>query len=129
MDSEVPYRATERYFSRIRKYKPAVTQEAVMGKQERKQLVLKFLSDAGLALPPKVLFRNLRLRENATFSEKSLNNYLTELEADGLVKRVDPAALTDRNISAVGADERGYYLITESGLNAVTDHAPDDRPA
>jgi DNA-binding HxlR family transcriptional regulator len=69
------------------------------------------------------------LRENATFSEKSLNNYLAELAADGLVKRIDPESLADREISEVGPDKRGYYLITETGLDAVTDDAPDHRPA
>jgi len=84
--------------------------------------VLTFLAETRLALPPKALFRNLRLQENATFSEKSLNNYLAELDAEGFVRRVDPEAIEQRNIIEVGDDERGYYLITEAGVEEATGH-------
>ena len=90
-----------------------------MGKSDRKGLVLRFLAETRLALPPVVMYRNLRLRQNATFSEKSLGNYLAELEADALVKRVDPSALEDREIKPVEEDSRGYYLITEAGVEAA----------
>jgi len=97
-------------------YKRTPYESETVGKRERKRLVLAFLAETRLALPPKALFRNLRLRENATFSEKSLNNYLAELEAAGLVTRVDPEALEARSVCEVGADERAYYLVTEAGV-------------
>lgn len=97
------------------------SQTADMGKAERKQVVLQFLADTRLALPPKVLFRNLRLQNNVTFSEKSLNNYLKELDNDGFVTRVDPLGLENRQISAVSDDQRGYYFITEAGVDAAGD--------
>jgi len=96
-----------------------------MGKRERKRLVLSFLAETRLALPPKALFRNLRLQENATFSEKSLNNYLAELEAGGFVKRVDPEAIEERTIREVDVDERGYYLITGDGVEEAHRHDSD----
>jgi len=113
-----------RYFSEMRDYKSDDGQPPTMGKRERKELVLTFLSETRLALPPKVIFRNLRLKHNATFSEKSLNNYLSELEAQDFITRVDPEALEQRTVSDVGPDDRGYYLITESGL----DEAGSDDP-
>jgi len=60
-----------------------------MGKPERKALVLAFLDDTRLAFPPRVLYRNLRLVENATFSENSLGNYLDELIDEGLGLQID----------------------------------------
>lgn len=125
MALEGSYCANEGYFEQIRDYKRNRGQSLTMGKRERKRLVLAFLAETRLALPPKVLFRNLRLQENATFSEKSLNNYLAELEADGLVTRVDPEAIEERTIRELDADERGYYLISEQGVEQTDRHDSD----
>ena len=121
MESQAQYDATGRYFEQLRADIRRGTNRMDMGKSDRKDLVVQFLAETRLALPPAVLYRNLRLRHNATFSEKSLSNYLSELEADGLVKRVDPEALAKREVVAVGENERGYYLITEAGVEAAPD--------
>jgi len=91
-----------------------------MGKQDRKALVLQYLVHTRLALPPAVLYRNLRLRQNATFSESTLKNYLDELEAEGLIKRVDPEKMTEREVVAV-ENGRGYWMATERGREACDD--------
>lgn len=93
---------------------------AQMGKQDRKALVLQYLVHTRLALPPAVLYRNLRLRQNATFSESTLKNYLDELEAEGLIKRVDPEAMVEREAVAV-ENGRGYWMATERGREACDD--------
>jgi hypothetical protein len=85
-----------------------------MGKSDRKALVLQYLVHTRLALPTAVLYRNMRLRQNATFSESTLKNYLSELEDEGLIKRVDPEAMTERKVVEVD-DGRGYWLATEAG--------------
>ena len=121
MESQAQYDATGRYFEQLRANIRHDSNCMDMGKSDRKDLVVQFLAETRLALPPAVLYRNLRLRQNATFSEKSLSNYLTELEEDGLVKRVDPEALASREVVAVGENERGYYLITEAGVEAAPD--------
>lgn len=121
MQSKEKYNATTSYFDQFRTHIHPKPETNAMGKSDRKELVLQFLARSQLALPPAVLYRNLRLRHNASFSEKSLGNYLSELEADGLVKRVDPKALEKRTIRTVGEDERGYYLITEDGTDAAGD--------
>lgn len=121
MPQKARYHATTGYFERLRSNLTVDGVPVDMGKQERKDMVLKFLADYRLALPPAVLYRNLRLRENATFSEKSLGNYLSELEESGLVKRVDPEALADRHVEPIGEDDRGYYLITEAGADVAPD--------
>jgi hypothetical protein len=97
-----------------------------MGKPERKALVLAFLDNTRLAFPPRVLYRNLRLVENATFSENSLGNYLDELIDEGLVQHVDPAALADRRVVDADPDDRGYYLITRAGAEEVNDNQGDE---
>jgi len=83
-------------------------------------LVLGYLAHTGLALPPAVLYRNLRLWQNATFSERTLGNYLEELAADGLVMRIDPEAMADRKVEEVDGG-RGYWLATDAGAEAVDD--------
>ena len=91
-----------------------------MSKQDRKALVLQYLVHTDLALPPAVLFRNLRLWQNATFSEKTLNNYLHELEAGGLVTRIDPEAMVERE--RVELDNgRGYWVATDRGREQAAD--------
>ena len=94
--------------------KSGTTTQSTMSKQDRKALVLQYLVHTDLALPPAVLFRNLRLWQNATFSEKTLNNYLHELEADGLVTRIDPEAMVERKRVELD-DGRGYWVATDRG--------------
>jgi hypothetical protein len=90
-------------------------------KEERQQLVLNFMARHELALPPRAIFRNLRLQHNATFARRSLVNYLDELVDDGLLMRVQPEKLEDREI--VAANGSGYYLITDAGYESA---APDE---
>jgi len=91
-----------------------------MSKEDRKQLVLGYLAHTELALPPAVLYRNLRLRQNATFSERTLGNYLEELAAEGLVMRIDPGAMADREVIAADSG-RGYWIATDAGHEAADD--------
>jgi len=93
---------------------PADSKSKLMSKEDRKQLVLEYLAHTGLGLPPLALYRNLRLRQNATFSEKTLYNYLEELEADDLVMRIDPDAMVDRELKEID-DGQAYWIATESG--------------
>jgi hypothetical protein len=91
-----------------------------MGKEDRKALVLQYLVHTRLALPTAVLYRNMRLRQNATFSESTLKNYLSELETEGLIKRVDPKAMTERNVVEL-ENGRGYWMATEHGRENCDD--------
>ena len=91
-----------------------------MGKEDRKALVLQYLVHTRLALPTAVLYRNLRLRQNATFSESTLKNYLSELETEGLLKRIDPEAMTERKVVQVD-DGRGYWTATDRGRGETDD--------
>ena len=102
------------------KHNPRGETVGTMGKADRKQLVLGFLVHHGLALPPAALYRNLRLHHNATFSAKSLDNYLDELDTEGLVVRIDPDAMEERAVKPIDGG-RGYWLPTEAGIEAADD--------
>ena len=98
-----------------------------MGKRERKLQVLGFLAEKGVALPPKAIYRNLRLLEEITFSERSVENYLDEFVDEGLVMRIDPDSMEDAEVSKMPPDvnqRRAYYMITDDGL--VVAESPSD---
>lgn len=89
-----------------------------MGKQDRVELVRDFLAYHQLALPPRVIHRNLRLRHNATFSFSACTNYLSELVESGDIQRLDPSALENRELVETGPGD-SYYFISPSGLAAA----------
>jgi repressor of nif and glnA expression len=81
-----------------------------MTKEDRKRQVLDLLVDTEMALPPAVLFRNLKLR-GATFEYRSVKTYLRELTEAGYVRKVSPDALQKGRLE--DADEgEGYYIAT-----------------
>lgn len=92
-----------------------------MGKTERMRVVLEFLANNGLALPPRVIHRNLRFHQNITFSLGSVENYLEYFFEEGYVERVDPDALEKREVEVLrsGDSKKAYYIITESGKDAL----------
>ena len=91
-----------------------------MSKEDRKALVLQYLVHTRLALPPSVLYRNLRLRQNATFGASTLDNYLDELHEEGLITRIDPEAMEERKLVEI-EEGRGYWVATEAGKEAAPD--------
>jgi repressor of nif and glnA expression len=93
---------------------------STMGKEERMRLVLEILDESQLALPPAVIFRNLKVR-GATFERRSVNNYLEELSEQGYLRKVDPKHMEEGGYETVGPDETGYYIITEEGSEHVSD--------
>jgi DNA-binding PadR family transcriptional regulator len=89
-----------------------------MTKAERKRVLLEFMAQHKLALPPAAIHRNLKLHEELHISPSTVENYLEELLEEGYVTRVDPEPLQQGEISSLSADEAGraYYLITEDGV-------------
>lgn len=84
----------------------------VMGKQERQELILSILAHTKLVLPPKVIYVNLQ-RNGATFGERTVNRHLSELQDLGLVAKID--------------EQRGYYEITEKGLDHLNQNIEVDQ--
>lgn len=78
-----------------------------MPKAERKRLILKFLNRYPLALPLRPLYYNMKREMNITYTEETMGNYLSELVADGLLRKHDRG--------------NGYYELTEAGRDHLAD--------
>jgi hypothetical protein len=89
-----------------------------MAKEDRKRLVLEVLGESGVAMPRTVLLRNVKFR-GGRFERTSLGNYLDELMAEGLVKKIDPAAMEAREEVVVDSEQKGYFIATEAGRKRV----------
>jgi DeoR/GlpR family transcriptional regulator of sugar metabolism len=92
-----------------------------MSKAARKDVLLEFLAEHDLALPPLAIHRNLILHERLIVSESTVQNYLDELQEEGLVERVNPHALGEREIEPATEDTggRAYYLVTDKGRRSA----------
>jgi hypothetical protein len=92
-----------------------------MSKEDRKRIVLSALADIGWAVPPKVLYRNLKLHQNISFEERSIKTYLDEHVEDGYVRKVDPKKMEQREIQDLdeNSSSRGWYIITQKGLDRL----------
>ena len=78
-----------------------------MGKEERKAQVLEMLARSNLALTPYVLFRNLKMN-GATFERRTLANYLSELQEEGRVEKLEQPG-------------NALYRITDSGRDSLAE--------
>lgn len=78
-----------------------------MEPNRRDVAILEYLAEVGLALPPKVLYYNMKFDRGVTFSERTLKRRLKLLMEGAFLQRVD------------GTD--GYYRIAEAGLEYVGD--------
>ncbi|WP_254821447.1 hypothetical protein [Haloglomus halophilum] len=76
-----------------------------MEPNRRDVAILEYLADVSLALPPKVLYYNMKSDREITFSERTLKRRLKLLMEAELVDRVD------------GTD--GYYRIAPAGREYV----------
>jgi DNA-binding MarR family transcriptional regulator len=89
-----------------------------MPPREREDKVLKFIEEHGIALPPKAIYRGLKVQEDITFSYRTVQNILSRLNEKGLVMRCDKNELDDGRIVKLPDDAAGrrtYYFITEEG--------------
>ena len=91
-----------------------------MGKEDRKRRVLSLLVETGLALPPAVIFRNVKYR-GADFERRSVNNYLAELADDGLVMKIDPRSLEQAELQEIPMSDEGYFIATDAGIDFIED--------
>lgn len=80
-----------------------------MGKEDRKRVVLEFLENSGVALPPAAVYRNIKIR-GGTFEERSVKTYLRELAEEGKVLKVDPDALEEGRVVEVDLSDQGYFM-------------------
>jgi len=93
-----------------------------MPPEAREDKVLQFFVDHGFPLPPKALYRALKVSEGITFSYSTVQNILSRLLEDGYVCRLDKDKLDDGIIEPIPESESGrrtYYFITEKGRERV----------
>jgi hypothetical protein len=117
MDSEAETRANTHISNTSAKTMPDRPKPEDMTKEDRQRVVLRFLADHNLALPPAVIFRNLRLHQRITFQDTTLENYLESFHRQGYVRRIDPEAMEKYRTEDLGddSDKRAYYVITDEG--------------
>jgi Fe2+ or Zn2+ uptake regulation protein len=103
---------------------PQVPQRNGMAAQERRDEVLSFMAEHRLALKPTTIYRNMRIHRNITFTAATVQNILTELSEDGLLRRVDVKALGERRLEPPEGN-RGAYIITDEGHEEAQSLSPD----
>ena len=87
-----------------------------MTSEQRREVVLSFLAEHGLALKPKSIYRNLRFHHRITFGDETVKNILKELDEQGHARRIDPSALEKGDLVDLPEGEgRGAYIVTEEG--------------
>jgi len=93
-----------------------------MPPEDRRELVLEFIAETDVPLPPLAIWGGLNRQYRVTFSYRTLQNILEDLVESGDIFRVDTSALRDGNIEPVEGDassRRSYYFITEAGLDRL----------
>jgi len=87
--------------------------------EDRREETLDFLADHQIPLPPKAVYRAMKIERNINFSYRTVQNILSELSKSGLVAKVDMKELDDGNLVELDEDEsstRAYYMITNQGV-------------
>lgn len=92
--------------------------------EDREDQLLAFFTEHEIAVPPRVLFRALKVQHNITFSHSTVENILYRLRDDSEVMRVDKNALDNGKIVELpedATDRRTYYFITEKGRERLAE--------
>lgn len=76
-----------------------------MSKERRVQTILTFLAERRVAMPPKVLYDNLVIYEDVTFSYRTVKRLLGELREEGRVEYLDRG--------------NGYYRVSADGREVL----------
>ncbi len=87
-----------------------------------RELVLIFLHQHGLPLPPVVIHRGLQVENTLAPSHRTIMRILDELTENGEIMRCDLDALDDGRIEplAPGEDpDRAWYFITDAGRERI----------
>lgn len=90
--------------------------------EDRREVILQFLAEHDMALPPLVIYAGLKRQRDITFAYRTVQNALSDLVEKGHVMRVDTKKLRDEGkIEPVEEDSgrRSYYFITDEGLERL----------
>jgi hypothetical protein len=92
---------TPKHFDIFDETMPDHPNNTAMGKQERKQQTLQLVVKSNIAFTPYTLWRNLELR-GATFSYRSTKRFVSEMQDDGLLEKLE---YEDRQNLYIATDE------------------------
>lgn len=109
--------------------KTTASNSGTMPVREREDVVLRFVYEHGIALPPKAIYRGLKLRQNITFSYRTVQNILSRLNNSGEMMRCDKEALDEGRIEPLpdcAKNRRTYYYITEAGIERIAGDEHED---
>lgn len=107
------------------------TKDGRMPPREREDKVLKFIEEHEIALPPKAIYRGLKVQEDITFSYRTVQNILSRMNERGLVMRCDKDELDDGRIVKLPDDASGrrtYYFITKDGRTRLEEPETEASP-
>lgn len=93
-----------------------------MPRSAREDLVLQFLLDKNIALPPMAIFRGMKREHSITFTYSTVQRILSDLTDEGFVVRCDKGELDEGRIAPLPDDEkdrRTYYFITDQGRERI----------
>jgi len=95
--------------------KTMATKNDVMAKEDRARMILEFMADTGVAMPPGLWYENLDLYKNITFSYDTVRRRLHDFQEVGWAERHDR--------------DQGIYGITDAGRRAAENGVDDSRLA
>lgn len=78
-----------------------------MAKEDRKRVILRYLDENDVALPPKVLYDNLIEYRDITFSYQTVKRLVREMRDNGRLRQLDYG--------------KGYYQITDDGRRFLSE--------
>ncbi|MFC7077886.1 hypothetical protein [Haloarcula halophila] len=99
-----------------------------MPPEARRELVLEFIAEKNIPLPPLAIWAGLNREHRVTFSYRTMQNILSDLVEDGDLFKVDTGNLRDGEITEISGDSssrRAYYFITDKGLERIADATND----
>mgnify|MGYP005864182189 CR=1 FL=1 len=98
-----------------------------MPQVHRAGVILPFCAAYDIPVKPKTIYGGLIEHQQITFSYKQARDTISELHADGFLRRVaidtDSEPSTIRDIPADASGRRGYYLITDKGRTRAAEYS------
>ena len=99
-----------------------------MPPEARREMVLEFVAQQDIPLPPLAIWAGLNRHYRVTFSYRTMQNILSDLVEGGDLFKVDTEALRNGDIEGIEGDtssRKAYYFITDAGLERVENEIGD----
>lgn len=97
-----------------------------MPPEARQELILEFVAEHDMPLPPLAIWAGMNRQYRVTFSYRTLNNDLADLVDAGEMIRVNTTPLKKNGapIEPLEGDPRNrksYYFVTDAGVARIAD--------